>query len=155
MSVKINYLDKERSNLSFISCKIFEILEEAYEHAPWTLEMLVSDLMQENTAYYLARVAGVANDDTENYVGFLSVSTVMDEMEIVNIAVKPDFQSQGMASRLMAQIDDFEGEVFLEVRQSNLSAQKLYEKFGFQPYHKRKNYYQHPTEDAILMKRRK
>jgi ribosomal-protein-alanine N-acetyltransferase len=104
--------------------------------------------------YFLAEDENLDEKNNENrLIGFLAVQSVMDEMEICNIAVCPDFQGQGVGSLLLENISDFAGRVFLEVRASNLSAQSLYKKQGFVQYHTRKKYYAHPTEDAILMKR--
>ena len=71
----------------------------------------------------------------------------MGDMEITNLAVKPEFQSKKIASALMEQIKDFSGTIFLEVREN------LYQKYNFEKFHTRKNYYSHPTEDAILMRK--
>ena len=77
----------------------------------------------------------------------------MYELEIKNIAIHPDFQGQGLASFLLTEVSTFSGTLFLEVRKSNLAAQKCYEKFGFKIYHTRKNYYDKPLEDALLMRK--
>ena len=50
-------------------------------------------------------------------------------------------------------LNDSETTLFLEVRASNVIAQKLYQNLGFKAYHTRKNYYQDPVEDAILMRK--
>jgi ribosomal-protein-alanine N-acetyltransferase len=124
------------------------ILDELYASPPWTFEQTFADMLREDTTYYLA-----FSDDEQKIVGFLAIATVMDEVEVTNIAVSKACQGQGIASLLMQQLVDFDGKLFLEVRASNQTAQKLYEKFDFEPYYLRKNYYQNPPEDAILMKR--
>ncbi|GFH40673.1 ribosomal protein S18-alanine N-acetyltransferase [Pseudolactococcus insecticola] len=127
---------------------IHAILTAVYETSPWTFEQTFADMLLETTAYYLA-----FSDSDGKLVGFLATSTVMDETEITNIAVLTGFQGQGIASRLMQQLATSDGTIFLEVRASNLAAQKLYEKCGFVAYYQRKDYYQNPSEDAILMRR--
>lgn len=76
---------------------------------------------------------------------------VLDEVELLLVATHPDSLKQGYAARLMQQ--SFKAlqvkKVFLEVRESNFSARKLYEKLGFLPYNTRKNYYK-DQETAVL-----
>jgi [ribosomal protein S18]-alanine N-acetyltransferase len=89
-------------------------------------------------------------------VGFVAARRVADEAEILNIAVRPDFRSKGIASALLrAALDEFLGSavarVFLELRESNLPARGLYERHGFILSGRRKSYYRHPTEDALCM----
>jgi ribosomal-protein-alanine N-acetyltransferase len=81
-----------------------------------------------------------------------------DEAEILNIAIRPARQGQGLGAQLLqALLDHFRQQgirrVFLEVRQSNLPARQLYQKLGFVSTGQRKNYYSAPTghEHAILM----
>ncbi|MCD0152611.1 GNAT family N-acetyltransferase, partial [Streptococcus agalactiae] len=63
------------------------------------------------------------------------------------------YQGKGYAYQLMSMIADIEVPVFLEVRYSNIVAQKLYERCGFVVLGKRKNYYHDPIEDAIVMRK--
>jgi ribosomal-protein-alanine N-acetyltransferase len=79
---------------------------------------------------------------------------VCDEIEITNIAAK--VKGQGLGRRLMTRLITHAAaeniaSIFLEVRASNQEARLFYETFGFQEIGKRKNYYQHPQEDAVLM----
>jgi len=75
------------------------------------------------------------------------------ESEILNLAVAPAFRRQGIARGLMqAWIREFPGEVFLEVRASNRTAQKFYNSLGFEELMKRPGYYTDPVETAIVMK---
>ncbi len=88
--------------------------------------------------------------------GYALYSVLFEDCELYNIATDPAHRGQGIGNELLAAVvDDCRkrgGEVLrLEVRQSNLPAQSLYRKFGFIEEGKRKNYYQNPTEDAILM----
>lgn len=126
--------------------QIFELLSEIYGQSPWSKTFIEENMKSESSQYFLA---------TENQVvlGFLAVQETCGELEIVNLAVRPKAQKKGIASQLLTVLEDFQGTIFLEVRQSNLPAQKLYEKFGFESYHSRKNYYTKPVEDAILMRK--
>lgn len=126
---------------------IHGIITAAYLHVPWTLDQTFSDMCRKDTVYYLA------SDDQNQVVGFLATTSVMDEIEITNLAVAKTYQSQGVASLLLKQLLSHDGTFFLEVRASNQTARRLYEKYGFDPYFIRQDYYQNPKENAILMKR--
>jgi [ribosomal protein S18]-alanine N-acetyltransferase len=87
--------------------------------------------------------------------GLLCAKVLSGEWEIENIVVAPEFQRRGAASQLMdALIREAQSKagtrILLEVRESNLPARRLYENHGFAPIGRRKGYYQHPVEDAVL-----
>ena len=125
---------------------ILEVMQSVYEQSPWTLEQIASSMASQDEDYYLAY-------EGQELVGFLTVQTVLDEMEILQIAVRADFQRLGIASQLMAAVMDWKGDIFLEVRESNRAAQALYTRQHFTKIGKRKDYYRHPVEDAVMMKR--
>ncbi|HEL2051367.1 TPA: ribosomal protein S18-alanine N-acetyltransferase [Streptococcus suis] len=125
---------------------VLAVMESVYEQSPWTLEQIASSMASQDEDYYLAY-------EGQELVGFLAVQTVLDEMEILQIAVKADFQRLGIASQLMAAVMDWEGDIFLEVRESNSAAQALYTRQHFTKIGKRKDYYRNPVEDAVIMKR--
>lgn len=125
---------------------VFEILQDVYGQSPWSLEQIVADMGQKTVDYFFL-------PDSKQPTGFLSIQNLIGEVEITNIAVKKAQQGQGMASALMDFLADLDLPIFLEVRQSNLAAQALYQKFGFKEVGRRKNYYTNPSEDALLMKR--
>lgn len=142
--MKIERFDSAKFDTQDIACKLKEVLELCYGESPWSESYLLSNLKRD--IYFLAEV-----DD--ELVGFLAIQVIMEEMEITNLAVKPEFQSNKIASTLMDQVADFAGTLFLEVRKSNKPAQNLYKKYNFEAFYTRKNYYSHPTEDAILMRK--
>ncbi|HEM4414170.1 TPA: ribosomal protein S18-alanine N-acetyltransferase [Streptococcus suis] len=125
---------------------VLAVMQSVYETSPWTLEQIASSMSSQDEDYYLAY-------EGQELVGFLAVQTVLDEMEILQIAVKADFQRLGIASQLMAAVMDWEGDIFLEVRESNSAAQALYTRQHFTKIGKRKDYYRNPVEDAVIMKR--
>lgn len=89
-------------------------------------------------------------------IGFLNGSFVLDEAELLNIAVSGKFRRMGAAGSLMERFfEELENlsvkTVFLEVRESNSGAISLYKKYGFEQNGMRKNYYRNPTENAVLM----
>lgn len=106
-----------------------------------------------NPRDYLAYECRVAEQEAM-VVGFLVARKVADrEIEILNIAVAPDFRRQGVGRRLLDDIlSHHRGECFLEVRESNVAARRFYEKAGFQTITRRLQYYSNPVEAAIVMK---
>ncbi len=90
--------------------------------------------------------------------GFVCTKSVGGEWELENIAVAPRFLRRGVADLLVRVLLDQAGcaaasEIYLEVRESNLPARRLYEKHGFRQTGRRPSYYQNPEEDAILYAR--
>ncbi len=76
-----------------------------------------------------------------------------DEWEILNVAVAPEWRRRGVARRLIEHLQrSVTGCVFLEVRESNRAARKLYNSMGFQEVSLRQQYYNSPPEAAIVMK---
>ena len=126
--------------------EILALLSDVYGLSPWNLEQIEADLKQANTEYFYLY-------DDQTLIGFLALQDLAGELEITQLAVKKAYQGQGLANQLMGFLADRPERLFLEVRVSNKVARALYEKHGFQPVGQRKNYYQNPVEDAILMAR--
>ena len=88
-------------------------------------------------------------------LGYAGLHVVLDEGYIDNVAVRPNCRKQGIADRLLDVFCRFGQEhlafLTLEVRPSNSAAVALYEKHGFQDAGRRKNYYEAPQEDALLL----
>ncbi len=88
--------------------------------------------------------------------GFLVIRQIYNgkppEREILNLAISPDFRRQGLATLLLSNELSRDATYFLEVRESNAPARCLYEKLGFREVSRRTNYYQSPTETAIVMR---
>lgn len=88
-------------------------------------------------------------------LGYAVVSVVLDEGNLDNIAVAPEHRRQGVADALLSALTGFGREhlaaLMLEVRASNAPAIALYEKHGFTAVGRRRNYYDAPREDAVLM----
>ena len=121
--------------------RIEAIQKAAPEAAQWT----VSD--------YLYYAFSVAESDGE-IAGFAVWRGVdVDEWELLNIAVDPAFRGRGIGRALLEALPA--GRVFLEVRESNAHARRLYEQCGFITLGKRRKYYQHPAEDGIVMERKR
>ena len=124
---------------------IYAVMVDIYPVSPWTLEQIQADLSQDQTWYALAYV-GI------EVIGFLAVQENNFEAEVLQIAVKQNYQGQGIASALFATLP-IDKEIFLEVRKSNYRAQAFYKKEKMAVIAERKAYYHNPVEDAIIMKR--
>ena len=116
---------------------------------PWSEELFRSALECPDTALLAAEKEDGA------VLGYAVLSAVLDEGNLDNIAVAPHCRRRGVADALLSALTDFGRKrlsvLLLEVRASNLPAIALYEKHGFVPVGRRKNYYNAPNEDAILM----
>lgn len=89
-------------------------------------------------------------------VATIVVWLILDEAHIGTIAVRPGYRQQGIAQRLLVRVlleamRSGATHALLEVRVSNLAAQNLYKKLGFEVVGFRKGYYQDTQEDAVLM----
>lgn len=129
----------------------------AVEHAcftnPWTREMYQAELQKNGLAYFF-----LARDRGRQVIGFCSFWRVLDELHINNLAVLPDRRRCGVGSALLARVlADAPvlgaARAYLEVRQSNDVARRLYERFGFTVTGTRRGYYSQPVEDAIVLTR--
>ena len=126
-------------------------LEKLCFAEPWS-EKLLEDALYDPQASFL-----VAEDEMGRVLGYAGLHAVLDEGYIDNVAVRPDARGQGVASALLEVFCRF-GQAHLsfltlEVRAGNGPAIQLYLKHGFEQVGRRKNYYQRPREDAILMTR--
>lgn len=127
-----------------------EQIERECFSMPWTQAQLASQLRDNMHEFIFA-----AGEDgiVQGYVGMMYV---LDEGYISNVAVSSRFRRQGVADSLIGRLKELCAEhelsfVTLEVRASNEPAIALYTKHGFEPVGRRKNYYDAPKEDAILM----
>jgi ribosomal-protein-alanine N-acetyltransferase len=89
-------------------------------------------------------------------VGMIVVWLIVDEAHVATLATHPDYRRHGIGRGLLAHalrhmIDEGARSSFLEVRESNLAAQEMYRKFGYEETGRRRRYYKDNDEDAILM----
>lgn len=126
-------------------------LEQRCFAIPWTKEALYMETRQNASCYAVALVEG-------QVVGYGGFRQVLDEGNINNIAVLPEFRERQIGKKIVSRlleigkqngVKDF----FLEVRVSNVAAQKLYCGAGFVEVGRRKGYYRDNGEDALLMKK--
>jgi ribosomal-protein-alanine N-acetyltransferase len=90
----------------------------------------------------------------EKVIGFVAARRLAEaESEILNLAVDPAWRRQGVGRRLLCEMATRNpGDIFLEVRESNLAARSFYQALGFRELAARKEYYDSPRETAIVMK---
>lgn len=117
---------------------------------PWSRNMLKEELENDLAAFL------VALDEQGAVAGYAGLQVVLDEGNILNVAVRPDCRRQGVAGQLLEVFLNFaKGNrlsfLTLEVRASNYPAIALYGSRGFRGVGRRKNYYEHPREDAVIM----
>jgi ribosomal-protein-alanine N-acetyltransferase len=89
-------------------------------------------------------------------VAMIVVWLIVDEAHVATLATHPEYRRQGIGRRLLAyalrqMMQDGARSSFLEVRASNLAAQEMYQKFGYEATGRRRHYYRDNDEDAILM----
>jgi ribosomal-protein-alanine N-acetyltransferase len=89
-------------------------------------------------------------------MGYIIFWLINDEAQISNFAIHPDYRGRGLGEEVLSRILDLiqkrgGKEVILEVRPTNMPARLLYTKFGFKAVGIRKQYYDRPREDALLM----
>lgn len=127
-----------------------ELLEKQCFSVPWSRQALISQL-PDDMHFFIA-----AFNDSGRVLGYVGMMYVLDEGYISNVAVSPEYRRLGIADKLIESLIKRANEknlsfVTLEVRESNLPAIELYRKNGFSDVGMRKNYYNKPTENAILM----
>lgn len=127
-------------------------LERICFSVPWSRNMLAEEL-DNACAAFLAAI-----DETNRVVGYAGLMVVLDEGYITNVAVHPDFRRRGIAQKLLDVFENFAKAnklafLTLEVRESNYGAIALYGSRGYRGVGRRKNYYEHPKEDAVIMTR--
>ena len=115
---------------------------------PWSAESL--ELMLTDRASAL-----VALEDG-HVLGYVGMMCVLDEGQIINVAVHPDARRCGVGRSLMQAAEAYakeRGIVFLslEVRESNIAARSLYSSLGWEEQGIRKGFYSHPVENACVM----
>lgn len=128
-----------------------EQLERMCFSRPWSKKMLAEELDNQCAAFLVA-----VEPETEKAVGYAGLLVVADEGYITNVAVDPSCRRQGVAAQLLQVFDNFAmgnhlAFLTLEVRPSNAAAIALYEGFGFREVGRRRNYYDLPKEDALIL----
>lgn len=130
--------------------EVMEIERAAYS-TPWPESSFRGLLTRADADLLVAEVEGRVS-------GYAICWAVLDQGELGNIAVAPEWRRRGIARRLLDAVVDAMRErgvreLYLEVRVSNHAAQGLYRQFAFNEVSRRRHYYSNPVEDALVMRR--
>lgn len=139
--MKLKIRKAELSDLS----GILQIEQRSFKE-PWQ-EISFKDEITDHEVFVLTY--------NEELIGYICGWKMLDEYNITNLAIRQDLRQKGLGDLLVSHLMSLHREdcclIYLEVRESNLSARKLYTKKGFKIIGIRKSYYSDPSEDAILM----
>lgn len=124
-------------------------IETASFSVPWS-RAAFQDELKNDLAMYLIALIG------EQVIGYAGAWLIFDEAHITNVAVLPAWRKMGVGMRMMRAFMEqarHKGahSMTLEVRESNLAARQMYQKLGFVVCGERKNYYDNPKENALIM----
>jgi ribosomal-protein-alanine N-acetyltransferase len=126
-------------------------VDEASFTRPWTRAMYTVEFLNRDTSrLYVLRTPEFA------VAGYCAAWFILDEVHINNLAVRPQCRGRGYGGALLQHVLREAARhggrrATLEVRRSNESARRLYERFGFRIAGVRRDYYSHPTEDALIL----
>ena len=126
-------------------------LEKICFSDPWSKRSIAYELTNPLSAWFVAVEDGVV-------LGYVGSQAVLDEADMMNIAVSPEARrrgiAQGLVETLVAALKEKEVRCLtLEVRASNDPAITLYHKLGFTQVGRRPNYYRNPKEDALILRK--
>lgn len=110
---------------------------------------LINDSNDSHYCYFILK------NNSNKIIGYAGISTIIDSMDILSIVIAKEFQRLGIGSILLEYLlnyakENFKKEILLEVRKSNIPAQRLYEKYSFEMINTRKGYYPDNNEDALI-----
>lgn len=127
-------------------------IDKKYFSMPWSENAFSDSLKLSHTLYVVAETEG-------RIAGYCGCYQLLEEAEIVNVAVDEAYRGRGIGRKMLTELMriGLERGAFaytLEVRVSNTPAIRLYESLGFESVGIRKNFYEKPVEDAMIMWRR-
>lgn len=126
-------------------------LEELCFSAPWSEASVAGELDNPLSVWLVC-------EDQGRVLGYVGSQTVLEESDMMNIAVLPEARRAGIGERLILSLiellkDRGSRSLALEVRASNTPAISLYKKLGFLQVGRRPNYYRSPREDALILRK--
>lgn len=123
-------------------------LEKAIFSDAWSERSIASELENELALWLVAL-------DGDTVAGYIGSQTVLGEADMLNLAVEPEYRRQGVGRKLVEElISRLDAHCLtLEVRVSNEPAQNLYASMGFAQVGRRRNYYEKPREDALILRK--
>ena len=130
-------------------------MEAEYFSTPWSEAGIGHYMDAGNTIFIVAKHKNDKFEGNGRVVGYAAVMQVLDEADLVSIAVDKEYRQMGIAGEILDIVYDIAAgkgveKLHLEVRESNLPAIALYERDGFVRDGLRKGFYKNPAEDALL-----
>ena len=143
----------ELRRLALTDLRAIEEIERRSYPTPWSRSMFAGELAKPSS---ICLGAFEADGDDGRLCGYLVVSRYVDAWHVMNIAVAPEQRGRGIATMLLERLfeltaDDEHRGYTLEVRVSNDTAIRLYERLGFEARGIRRGYYTDNREDALIM----
>mgnify|MGYP003291518583 CR=1 FL=1 len=143
---EISVMAMEREHISGVA-----EIEKICFSEPWS-EETVLDAFKAGTKFFVATSGNLV-------VGYVGISCIIDEGYITNIAVLPEYRNKGIGTALLNRLFSLARDlelsfISLEVRESNSKAISIYDKLGFKNEGLRKNFYNNPRENALIMTKR-
>ena len=131
--------------------QVAELEKICFGSAAWSEKSVASELENPLSVWLVAV-------EDEKVLGYVGSQTVIDETDMMNVAVHPDYRKQGIAGELIARLVESlklrkSHSLTLEVRASNEPAKNLYKMLDFEEIGIRKNYYRNPKEDALILRK--
>lgn len=131
---------------------VTELEQECFSR-PWSKESLKKEVNNPNSLFLIYEI-------NKKTIGYIGMYLVIDEADITNIVITKSYRGKGYGKKLLAEAIN---QVFsmgylgvtLEVRKSNKTALSLYERLGFKIEGERRNFYDAPLENALIMWKRK
>ena len=141
--MEISYFEMSEDDIPAIAQ-----MELDYFGVPWKEASIGHYLEQDNTMFVVAKHDSVV-------VGYIALMSILNESELISIAVHEEYRNMGIARELLDIAYDMLKKrgsdlIHLEVRESNEAAIRLYESEGFERDGLRKGFYDKPKEDALL-----
>ncbi len=143
----------ELRRLALTDLRAIEEIERRSYPTPWSRSMFAGELAKPSS---IALGAFEADGEDGRLCGYLVVSRYVDAWHVMNVAVDPPHRGRGIATMLLERLfeltaDDAHRGYTLEVRVSNDTAIRLYERLGFEARGIRRGYYTDNREDAVIM----
>lgn len=143
-------MENKEIKISTNAKDILEI-EATLEQRILSEQVILNDISRNQTKYLVCYINSIP-------VGYLAYSNCIDNIDIISVAVKPEYRRKKIAKMLFEYLEATNSETlvyFLEVRKSNSPAIKLYTTLDYKNIYTRKDYYSNPKEDALIFTKNK
>lgn len=154
LAVRYHIRELQREDLSEVTA-----LEAACFSMPWKYRDFEEVLTNPDRFYLVAEADNVAAGPSDRILGGCMLTHIVGEGDISNVAVRETYRQNRIGTALLSELLRLGMERYgitsfvLEVRSKNVPARRLYERLGFTARGVRPNFYERPTDDAIIMRR--